>query len=381
MKTGSRDQVSDLFRTSYLLDDFDLCVNSRARKVICKACEKACGPQAIKPGVDAIDLNEQDCTTCGACVPVCPSSALRLSVFDPVRFLEAAASLDELHIHCSESRDGGGGIVIPCHLMIDKRLAAVATRGGQRDLILHARPQCHECSRADARAHIPELAKALKRWFGDQARTVRWASPGETTEKEPAQHLDQALANRRNFLKLAGARAISNVSWLIPATPQALGVPEPRAIFVPGEFRRKQDPYQQALAEVGAAFAWRENALLPFLARKISEECTQCCICAERCPTGALGRQHGPGWMGIDYDVRDCTNCGLCTSVCPVSAITAQVLRSWAEVLETRLLLARANLARCEQCGQSFRSDDQKVCPACANEAETDDAWMAMLGG
>ncbi|TAN59004.1 MAG: hypothetical protein EPN26_00645 [Rhodospirillales bacterium] len=381
MKTASRDQATDLFRTSYLLDDLDLCVNSRARKLICTACEKACGPKAIKPGVDAIDLNEADCTTCGACVPVCPAGALRLSVFDPKRFLEAASSLSELHVHCSESRDGGGGIVIPCHLMIDTRLAAVATQGGKRDLILHARPQCYECPRADAKAHIPELAKTLKRWFGDGARTVRWAGPGETAETKTAQHLDQALANRRNFLRLAGSRAISNVSWLIPAAPQALGVPEPRAIFVPGEFRKRNDPYQSALAEAGEGFDWQENALLPFLARTISEDCTQCGICAERCPTGALGRVHGPGWMGIDYKAGDCTNCGLCTAICPASAIAAQALRIWDDVAESRHILARAELARCERCGQPFRSIDVGVCPACANEAETDDAWMAMLGG
>jgi ferredoxin len=383
MKAASRDQIGEIFRASYLLNDDDLCVNTRARSVICTACEKACSLRAIKASVDAVELNETDCTTCGACVPVCPAGALRLSVFDPARFLEAAAAQSELHVHCSESRDGGGGIVIPCHLMIDERLAAVATKGGTRDLILHARPQCHECSRADAKAHIADLGKSLKRWFGDSSRQVRWARMGETAEAKKAERLDQAIANRRNFLRLAGARAMSNISWLVPSASDPMGMPEPQGIFVPGEFRHKPDAYQNALAGAGQDFDWKEGALLPFVARSISQACTHCGICAERCPTGALGIVHGPGWMGIDYDIPVCTNCGLCTAICPVSAIKAEPVRSWNDAQHARHLQTKYELAKCERCGQPFRAYEQgeTQCQACGNEADVDQAWMAMLGG
>lgn len=379
MKAASRDQARDMFRASYLLDQPDLCVNSRARKVMCTACEKACPVKAIQPGIDMIELNETDCTTCGACVPACPSAALRLSVFDPARFLEAAAQMDELHVHCSESRDGGGGIVIPCHLVIDARLAAVATKGGQRDLILHGRPLCHECSRADAKNHALAVSQVLKRWFGDGCRVMRWARPGEEAQSKDSQHLDQVQANRRNFLRLAGARAVSNISWLVPTATG--NIIEEAGIFVPGEFKRRVDPYQQTLAENGNALAWKDSALLPFMARRISDTCTQCGICAERCPTGALGHAHGPGWKGIDYEMLACTNCGLCTAICPERAISASAVTNWEMATELRHVLARCELGRCERCGQAFRAVDAAVCPACANEADVDAAWMAMLGG
>jgi ferredoxin len=379
MKTDSRDQATALFRASYLLDDPDLCVNSRSRRIICTDCEKACPIHAIKAGVDAIDLNEADCTTCGACVPVCPSAALRLSVFDPVRFLEAAEQVDELHVHCSESRDGGGGIVIPCHLMVDARLAAVATRGGKRDLILHGRPLCHECTRADARNHAPTVSQSLKRWFGESSRLMRWARPGEEAQDKTSNHLDQVQANRRNFLRLAGARAVSNISWLVPAS--ADNVTEAAGIFVPGEFKRRTEPYQQALAERGQDYVWRDQALLPFMKRQISDACTFCGICAERCPTGALSPANGPGWKGIDYEAMACTNCGLCTAICPERAISAQAATNWEAVGEPRNLLARCDLDRCERCGQPFRAVGVTVCPACANEADVDADWMVMLGG
>lgn len=379
MRTASRDQVSGMFRASYLLDDPDMCVNKRARSVICRACEKACQAKAIKAAVEAIDLDEDNCTLCGACVPACPSAALRLSVFDPSRFLEAAAELDELHVHCSESRDGGGGIVIPCHLVVDAKLAAAATNGGKRDLILHGRPQCHECTRADARNHASLLSQTLKRWFGEQSRLVRWARPGEEGQHKSSQHLDQALANRRNFLRLAGARAISNISWLVPAAePSPPGV---AGIFVPGEFRHSPEPCLQGLSEKGMSLDWRQNALLPYMARQIAETCSLCGICAERCPTGALSAASGPGWKGIDYEALSCTNCGLCTAICPESAISAQAATSWEKAAQPRQVLARGQLGRCERCGQPFRAATETVCPACENEADVDAAWMAMLGG
>jgi ferredoxin len=379
VKTDSHDQAAALFRASYLLDDPNLCVNSRARKIMCKACEKACPVQAIKVGVDAIELNEADCTTCGACVPVCPSGSLRLSVFDPIRFLEAADQMDELHVHCSESRDGGGGIVIPCHLMIDARLAAVATQGGKRDLILHGRPLCHECTRADAKTHASQLSQGLKRWFGDASRVVRWAKPGEEAQIKASEHLDQIQANRRNFLRLAGARAVANIFWLVPAAA-GNGI-ESVGIYVPGEFKHELEPYQQSLAEHGKDYTWRNLALLPFMARRISESCTHCGICAERCPTGALGLAHGPGWKGIDYEALSCTNCGLCTAICPESAVAAQAAASWKDAAASRHVLSICMLGQCERCGQSFRTTDKQVCPACNNEADVDAAWMAMLGG
>ncbi|MBF0267731.1 MAG: 4Fe-4S binding protein [Alphaproteobacteria bacterium] len=379
MKAEGRDQVSDLFRASYLLDDSDMCVNPRARRVICTDCEKACPVKVIKPGIDAIALNEDDCTLCGACVPACPSAALRLSVFDPIRFLEAAAQMDELHVHCPESRDGGGGIVIPCHLAIDARLAAVATKGGRRDLILHGRPLCHECARADAREHAPALTRELKRWFGPNSRSVRWARPGEEAQDKSSQHMDQAQANRRNFLRLAGARAISNISWLVPTSSGA--VAEPQGIFVPGDFKRREDPYQSALAKTGGVYAWLDGTLLPFMIRNISDACSHCGICADRCPTAALTHAHGPGWQGIDYEALSCTNCGLCTAICPDKAITAKVATNWEMVIEPRQTLIRRELDVCARCGQPFKADEQTMCPACNKETDVDADWMAMLGG
>jgi len=45
--------------------------------------------------------------------------------------------------------------------------------------------------------------------------------------------------------------------------------------------------------------------------------CTQCGLCADKCPTGAI-KKYGKSWI-IEEEI--CIGCGLCRDVCPRGAI------------------------------------------------------------
>lgn len=370
--------IEVLQRVDVLVDD-QSCVNGRARSLLCRACEQACPIKAIALDVDRIDLDERSCTGCGACVPACPAGALRLTVFDPQRFLDALADTPIAHVHCSESKDGGGGVVIPCAMLLDGRLAAAAMAAGVDEMVLHSRPECHECRRGDATAALDQARADLRRWFGTNAMTLRAVQPGEKAGGGKAQREDQIKASRRNFLRLAGAKAAASVAWLVPIADQR-SAPASAGIFVPGAFKQHPVLYQQVLARHAEALPWIEETLLPWVGRSFTESCSACGVCADRCPTGALGRMAAPSMTGIGFVAATCTNCGLCAAICPEHTIRATPTRSVAAVTAPGHLLVSRPLTACARCGQGFTATDgETVCPRCANEQAMDEDWLEML--
>lgn len=378
MNVDSLGRAIAVFRNDDLVIDEDFCLNDRARREVCRDCAAACPPAAIRPGVGTIELDEDACTGCGACVPACRAGALRLVVFDPARFLASLDGHPVAHVHCAESRDGGGGVVLPCHAMIDARLAAAAAAAGTTELVLHGIDGCAACKRGDATEPLGETRGALRRWFGDRAPVLR--APEKNERGQGAQrHHDQRHANRRGFLGIAGLRAVAAATWLVPV-PDRGPQPAPPGICPPGVFRQRAASYQEPLATAVDALPWRDGQALPWYPRHFTEACTVCQVCALRCPTGALAAEQSADRRAVTYGAALCTNCGLCGHVCPENAVKAESAMTAEAVATPRRVLAAVTLSRCGTCGHSFAGDGT-LCPECSNENAMDDEWLAMLGG
>lgn len=378
MNVDNLGQAIEVLRHADVLVDDQLCVNGRARSMLCRACENACSASAITLGLDRVDVDEHACTGCGACVPACPAGTLQSTVFDPQRFLNALGTSTTVHVHCSESKDGGGGVVIPCHMLLDGRLAAAAMAAGVDEMVLHRRSECGDCRRGDATARLDATRADLERWFGNNAMILRDVRPGDTAGRGKAQHEDQIRASRRNFLRLAGAKAAASIAWLVPVAefkpPVAV-----QGISV-GAFKQQVVAYQRALAQQVASLPWQEDALMPWVGRSFADTCSACGVCADRCPTGALSRHFGQGVAGVAFTASVCTNCGLCSAICPEHSVRAAPSRSVAAVVSPRSLLVSRALTACDQCGQGFNAvAGETVCPQCGNEQAMDEDWLAML--
>lgn len=55
------------------------------QNVICLSCKDACDPQAIKfvhraNAVSKPEINQDDCTSCGACISMCPTAAIEVVI-------------------------------------------------------------------------------------------------------------------------------------------------------------------------------------------------------------------------------------------------------------------------------------------------------------
>lgn len=54
---------------------------------------------------------------------------------------------------------------------------------------------------------------------------------------------------------------------------------------------------------------------------RINKSCTQCELCAEVCPMGAIERDRNYNFVIL---IKECDDCGECVKVCPVGAIVKE---------------------------------------------------------
>ncbi len=377
---SKRPDMSSVWSGEALLIDEELCLNLRGRTLSCNSCADACNVDALDLTEDAIELNSESCTGCGACLPSCPAGVLQLSGFSPRRFVEVLESKDEAHIHCSASTDKGGGVVIPCHRVLDARLIAAAfASGGTNTFHLHGLTHCEACDKGNAIDYVTEVQQQLEYWFGEEAPQLVLAEECITVEGD-RQYQNQPQMSRRNFLRFAGVQALESATqWLVPIEEEE----ETLALqgFYQGEVDRQQaEVYQSLLAEHVAELPWTTTEL-PWRSRTLNDECSACLSCGQRCPTGALQAEESQAGRGISFEPVLCTDCGLCTQLCPMNAVEPHPVANVDEVVAPRTLLMYRHQKECSQCRHPFipQTETETLCLTCSNEQELDDEWMAML--
>lgn len=382
MKVAGLVQADGLLNLSELIAEEELCINLRGRVEHCTACRDACPSGAITLSVDAVDIDNDKCTGCNSCLPVCPAGALRSTGFVPERFLQALDGRESVHLHCRRSTDAGGGIVIPCHNVLDARLLAAATAEGARVVALHGLGHCADCDLGDARAHVDTVHTELEAWLGEAAPILD-RDPDALAE-ESREYQDQPHLSRRAFLRFGGAETMVRIAdWVVPGLGEEDEDEEVLPFFQADELPQRAAQYQQALVSRAEGVPWHDAAVLPWKARTLAESCSGCLSCGERCPTGALQARVESNVRQLSFDPALCTDCCLCERVCPEQAVMVGEIGSLTALFQGRSTLLCRHLSSCRQCGTPFDpvTPEEILCPVCKNEQDLDDEWMEMLSG
>ena len=383
MTTGTLARMAQALDGARLIVEDEFCVNPRARDAFCKSCAKACQAEALKVSVDSVELDEAVCTACGACVPACPAGALRLSGFDPERFVAGLNGVEEAHLHCAAGEPTDEGAAIPCHLMLDRRLTAAAFAEGTRRFVLHGVDRCATCHRADARDHLARLSRSMAKWFDGKEPEISLAATG-AARRGPRGRTGEAATDRRGFLRLIGLQAGAGVADIVTPVgndPDDEPLVGAWAIAHGDALAKRPVPYRAVLARRIERLPWAEDRPLPWHTRTIAAACNACMVCAENCPTGALEDHGDRGARRISFDPAFCTNCSLCQQICPQDAIRPRLARSVAQAAAPRAVLMHRATKPCDVCRTGFVSSDDasRLCPVCANEREMDEEWLEIL--
>lgn len=368
-----------LWSGSVLLVEEGRCINIRSRSEICTRCVKACPKNAIELDLDSVVITD-DCTDCGACLPACPGGALRLQGFSPVNLLPAIDDSKTLDLHCRQSTGEKGGVVIPCHQVLDARLVAAFAGSGCSEINIHGLEHCQNCHHGSAMKSLEKVDRTLKRWLGEDAPTLDLhPEMAQSAAPRKVERHDQIKLDRRNFFKLAGSQVASAAStWVAPVEEET---PDPYASFTGSLAPAEPEPYQSTIAMRVDDIAWKKKSL-PIYWRQFTDACNLCMACAERCPTGALQSLTGNLARGIAFSSLLCTNCGLCTQVCPFDAINSGAVRDPEFIGKAPVVLKQLQLTRCSQCQSEFIPDrpDETLCLTCGNEQEIEDEWLTFMG-
>lgn len=360
------------------------CVNLRGRVESCHRCAEACHAGALTLGTDEISVDESSCSACGACVPACPAGVFSLSGFNPRRFLQSLDGEATVHLHCSESKTPGGGVVIPCFKLLDARLLASACAEGTREFHLHGAQHCADCKRGGSVEHLYDVASTLDIWLGERSPSLRITDAKAPAGADIRRRQDQPVLSRRALLRIAGQQGASRAAnWMLPVAEEELDAVEVPSCFFTDVDEQHAEPYQALLAERVSSVPWSPNAPLPWQTRGLTEECSACLACAQRCPTGALIADESENHRGITYHTALCTDCGLCQQVCPHGAVDSSPAVSLTEITAGRRSLMHRETRYCESCGQACFPDEMQdaTCQQCANEQRMDDEWLSMLNG
>lgn len=356
------------------------CLNLRGRHVTCMQCADTCSAKALKLTVDEVHLDAGRCTSCGACLPVCPSGAMWLTGFVPQQFLETVAGAAEIHIHCSRSDDPDGDNIVPCLQVLDTRLLAAAAADGAETVVLHGIDQCSSCDRGDARVVVEQIRTNLKKWFTDVPVHLIQEHRAQIGKGERSGE-DQVQLGRRNFLRFAGAQVAHDASkWLIDTAPEQDETTSQRLIFPSDGSSSRPSAYQELLAERAESLPWRDHQL-PWRSRVFSNACNACLTCAQRCPTGALVPVETKSTISILFRLHQCTDCGLCERLCPESAISHASVANLEELCAPPHHVMHRSQRQCAGCARSFvpRPDSGELCTTCQNEHDVTNDWKAMF--
>ncbi len=340
----------DLERLLKLMDpdpirvDAQACLAARHRHSSCRRCAEACPTSALRVEGGRVWADPAVCDRCGICAGVCPTAAVSVRGIDDEAVLSAAA------VRCEKA--AGDGLRLPClgYLSVD-HLLAMALRHGRVEL---AAGDCESCFRkvgGELAREAVALARAALAALGSD-HAIRLTTEGGAEAATPS-------LTRRELLSLWRTESAQAARQLLPE-------PELNHARLPARLPRRRarwlrrlDPDATRAGEMPAG---------PWKARRATDACTGCGICAAFCPTGSLSAEQAEAGWTLTHQPAACVACGTCVDLCPARAMGEAPLAVEDLARGERRALIQLVECRCRHCRRTFRGrPGETQCPGCRN--------------
>ncbi len=321
----------------------------------CSLCIDICPVEgALKQNDFRIELNSQTCVSCGACAGVCPSEAFQFNGFEPQNLIKAVESGEPLS--CKTN--------LPCLASVSVEYLIGFALKARKDIILDT----GHCSSCPVGSLLPEIEKKVEEtnYFLEKLGVENRAVIQEIALNPP----QKKNPERRDFLKNFSKAAAGLTFWaLMPSfssfeeeTTDTKNIVEEKVSVKKRQFLLESlkglslDADQITLEEEKISFTsdkWIDN-----------QKCTNCSVCYNVCPTGAL--KAGDERLKILFEPKLCIKCRVCHDVCPEDCINLEETFTLSAFLSEKKVLAQHVMIPCEECLVPFSyKGDTTLCPRC----------------
>jgi len=346
--------MNDKSRIRFNIND---CVHVYYRDSNCKECINICPVENVLSQEDyKIVLNTENCISCGACVGVCPSEAFSLEGFDVAKFYKDFIAQEENVLSCK--------INLPCLTSLSVEYIVAVVLKKQEDLILDT-GHCRDCFIGnlleEIKKKVQEVNYILERLGVENRAVIKDLSLEKKEGKEK---------ERRTFLKNFGKAAAGITFWaLMPRISSFEDFQEePKNIVVEKVEIPKRKVLLEVLLEQDIDYSDIDLEIekISFTSDKWIDntKCTNCSVCYNVCPTGAL--KAGAERLKILFEPKLCIKCKVCHEVCPEDCIHLKDTLNMDTFLNETEVLAEHVMIPCEECLVPFSyKGDTTLCPRC----------------
>lgn len=342
-----------------LLFDVYSCVKVYYRYADCSKCVDVCPSQAVYVENDKVNLNLQNCVECGACVGNCPTESFKLKGFDPNRLVKELSTSDIDIISCK--------LNLPCASALDSQHLAtlVLNRGGDVKIDIG---HCDNCQ-------IGRQLEIINKNVQEANYILQAAGSNHRVRLENIQFQpEQRESSRRSILKLFAKKTAVLAFWAIEERLNLSEegkqeeerdfknivsekvVPEKRMALIDALSKTDipQDSYFEVEKISFSSDKWIDNTV-----------CTNCGICGNICPTGAI--TNSDDRLKNLFNPSLCIKCRICHDTCPEKCLHLEErLNVWDFVQNKHKVLASHVMIACSECLVPFSyKGDSTTCPRC----------------
>ncbi|NPA52290.1 MAG: 4Fe-4S ferredoxin [Aquificae bacterium] len=344
-----------------LFFDIYSCVHTYYKPSSCSRCTDVCPIDGvISLENDKIQLNSDNCVSCGACVGICPTESFSLNGFDPKEFFDNFCDRKWDFVSCK--------LNVPCLASIDSQYLISLALKREEDIVLDM-GHCDSCFIGKLKSRITEAVQEANYVLGKLE--VPYEIKLENISYKPEKKEEPS---RRSFLKKFTKTTASLAFWAVspnlPINEQDQEIEQaPKNIVEEKVNPTKRKVLLDTLKEkqLDLKDKYVEVDKITFSSQKWIEweKCTNCFICYNICPTGAL--DGGQDRLEILFKPSLCIKCRICHEVCPEQCLHLEEKLNLEDFVYKTKSLIQHVMIPCAECMVpfSYKNDGEYICPRC----------------